>query len=226
MRDRRSTQLIACVAALGTAVLSFVAVTDFPPTIDRTFHQSVGQAIALETLSRWKPGGTITAILRDTAEFKHPEADAQFAGFRSAIQKAGGTVDTVLTLQVDPLRPIAVPPGDFFELIRKGSSGSVLVSFMGPPELTSEQRAQLTDIKPTIVAFCPGRVADRARLRDLFDNGLLHLAIVDRTPAPTPTAAHAGKSPKNSRPLTFEETYRILRPADAASLADPERDPG
>ncbi len=221
MRDRRSIQLAAAAAALGTAVLAYIAVTDFPPSIDRAFHQSVGQAIAREALPHWKPGGTITVLLRDTAEFPHPEADAQFAGFQAAVTLAGRTVDAVQTLQLDPLRPIAVPPGDFFELIRKAPRGSVLVSFMGPPELTPEQRAQLPDIKPAIIAFCPGRVAERANLRDLFENGLLHAAFVDRTRPPNTATGPGGTAPKDSPPHTFEDVYRIVRPSDAASLGDP-----
>lgn len=219
MRDRPSVSLLAGLGALGTAVLAYVAVTDFPPTIDPSFHQSVGQAMAQETLRHWKTGGTITAIVRDTTEFKHPEADAQFKGFQAAILKAGASVDNVQSLQLDPLRPIAVPPGDFFELIRKASRGSVLVSFMGPPELSSEQRSQLAEIKPAIVAFCPGNLPARTGLAELFEAGLLHAAIVDRSPPPSGRPGPTGISV----PRTFEEAYRLLHASDAASLGGSDR---
>ena len=209
MRDRRSIDILASLLGLGGAALAFAAVTDFPPTIDRRFHQAVGQAIAQEALRHLKPAGTLTVLLRDTTEFPHPEADAQLRGFRQAVAAAGRDLDSVRTFQLDPLRPLAVPPGDFFELLRRTAPGSVIVSFMGPPELTAEQRNQLGQIQPGIVAFCPGNLPRRAGLRELLESGWVHAAIVDQPAAP-------------ARPKDFDAAYRIVRPADAASLDSPE----
>ncbi len=219
MRNRRSLEFTAGLCAFGTAIVAYVAVTDFPPSYDRNFHRSVGHALARETLRHWKPGGAITAIVRDTSEFKHPEADAQFDGFETAITEAGATIEKIQGLQLDPLRPIAVPPGDFFELIRRAPKGSVLVSFMGPPELTPDQRALIPEVQPAIVAFCPGNVPERANLRELFEAGLLHAAIVDRPPP----AAKPTKGSRLSHPQTFEDAYRVVHSSDAVG---PDADGG
>ncbi|MGE3308793.1 MAG: hypothetical protein AB7O66_02400 [Limisphaerales bacterium] len=216
MRNRRSLEFTAGVCAFGTAVVAYVAVTDFPPSYDRAFHRSVGQAIARETLRHSNTGGAITAIVRDTAEFRHPEADAQFDGFEAAITAGGAVIEKIQGLQIDPLRPIAVPPGDFFELIRRAPQGSVIVSFMGPPELTPEQRALLPETKPAIIAFCPGNLPGRANLPELFQAGLLRAAIVDRPP---PAAKPSGGAPP-ARPRVFEDAYRIVHAADASGLPE------
>jgi len=210
MRDSRPIQLLASLSALGVAGLAFAAVTDLPPSFHKPLQKSIGQAIAQETLRHWKPGGTVSVFTRDTSEFPHPEADAVFASFQSSLLAAGTPIDSVQSLQLDPLRPLAVPPGDFFELIRRAPAGSVIVSFMGPPELTPEQRSQLTVIKPAIIAFCPGNIPLRSNLRELLQAGIVRAAVVDRFPPP-------------SKPTGFEGTYALVHAEDAPSLPSQDR---
>jgi hypothetical protein len=115
-------------------------------------------------------------------------------------------------IQVDPLRPVAVPPGDFFELIRRSSAEHVLVSLLGPPLLTEEQRNRLGRVKPKIVAFCSGSVAENIHLRQLFDAGLLHAAIVNKPPSATAIGNH------QSVPDTFDQLYLAVRAANLSTL--------
>ena len=210
MRDSRPINLIASLSALGVAGLAFAAVTDLPPTFNKPLQKSIGQAMAQETLRHWKPGGTVSVLTRDTTEFPHPEAEAAFTSFQSTLLAAGRPIDTVQSLQLDPLRPLAVPPGDFFELIRRSPPGSVIVSFMGPPELTSEQRSQLNPIRAAVIAFCPGNIPLRSNLRDLLQSGIVRAAVVDRSPPPT-------------KPTGFQGTYALVHAEDVASL--PSQDP-
>src|SRR5207249_10552895 len=124
--------------------------------------------------------------------FKQPAADIQLNSFKKELRRGGGTIAATQLIQVDPLRPLEVPPGDFFEWIRKAPPGSVIVSFMGPPLLTEEQRSQLGVIKPKIVAFCSGNLPDYVDLRALFDRQLLHAAVVSRRNSePPPSKAKA-----------------------------------
>jgi len=205
MRDSRPLSIAAALVAVGGAALAFVAVTDFPPSIDKPFHRDVGQAIAREALRYLKPTGSLVVLVRDTSEFPHPEADALLEGFRGALGTSGREIDSVRSLQLDPLRPLAVPPGDFYELLRTTRAGGVIVSFMGPPELTPEQRAQLPPAKAEVVAFCPGNIPRRSNLRELLEAGLVQAAVVDRPGA-------------RARSKTFDEAYRVVRQADATSL--------
>jgi hypothetical protein len=136
--------------------------------------------MAQQALALLQPGGDITVIARDTGTFKNPATDIQLASFVKAIDQAHATIHSFHTLQVDPLRPIAVPSSDFCDIIRNTPEGSVIVSFMGPPQLTAAERSRLGDIQPAIVAFCSGRLPELVDLPSLFKEGLLQAAVLDR----------------------------------------------
>ncbi len=218
MRNSPVINAAAGLAIAGAAVMVFLAANDLPPSTDRAFHAAIGQAIARETLTQIKPGAGVIAIVRDTSAFRHPESDFQFDAFAEALRIAGSPLVATQSLQVDPLRNIEVPPGDFYELIRKAPPGTAIVSFMGPPMLSDEQRSRLAEIHSRIIAFCPGTIPRRVDLRSFFDNGLLHAAVVEQDPAATATRAHAGKD--NPTPLKpadwFAAHYRILHSTDDA----------
>jgi hypothetical protein len=136
--------------------------------------------MAQQALAWLAPGGQITVIARNTATFKNPATDIQLASFGKTIGQAHAAIGSVHALQVDPLRPIAVPSSEFCEVIRDTPEGSVIVSFMGPPRLTQAERSRLGAIKPAIVAFCSGSLPDLLDLPSLFKQGLLKAAVVDR----------------------------------------------
>jgi len=165
---------------LAALVTLLISQTGMPPRVDRKLHEDLGQALAQEALKLLGPTGKVTVITRDTGSFPQPATDLSLASFTRAIGKAGATLKAVQALQEDPLRPVQVPPGDFFELIRRGATGDVLVSFMGPPLLLPEQRAVLGEIKPWIVAFCSGSQPEQLNLRLLAEQNLLHAAVLSR----------------------------------------------
>ena len=107
----------------------------FLPRLDARPHEAAGWYMAQETLRLLQPGGEVVLIARDTTTFENPATDVQLASFRKTLRSARVTVSSTHLLQVDPLRPLEVPPGDFQEFIRKAPKGSVVVSFMGPPPL-------------------------------------------------------------------------------------------
>lgn len=153
----------------------------FGPTTNPKPHEATGWMMAQQALQLLKPGAQLVVITRDTTSFKNPASDFQLAAFKQTLRKASVVISKMQALQVDPLRPVEVPPGDFFELIRNTPKGGVIVSFMGPPLLSEAQRKQLGEIKPSVLAFCPGSLPETVDLRTLFDQGLLHAAIVSRT---------------------------------------------
>jgi hypothetical protein len=136
--------------------------------------------MAQQALALLEQGGKITIIARDTSTFSNPASDIQLASFRRTISQANADVGTIRMLQVDPLRPIAVPSSDFCELIRNTEPGSVIVSFMGPPRVTDRERAALGEIQPAIVAFCSDTSPEFVDMRSLFEQGLLKAAVVDQ----------------------------------------------
>jgi hypothetical protein len=181
------------------------------PRVDAGPHEASGRLMAQQALALLEAGGQITIITRDTSTFKNPASDIQLASFRKTINQAHAAIGTLRKLQVDPLRPIAVPSIDFCEAIRNTPQGSVIASFMGPPLLTDADRSRLGEIQPAIVAFCSGSLPELVDLRALFKQGLLQAAVVDRRglERPAPDAAH--------QPDHSEQSFLALT---ATNLAD------
>ena len=157
----------------------------------------------------------MVVIVRDTAVFKNPATDYQMRAFNQALAAARVTAVETHFLQVDPLRPIEVPPGDFSELIRKTPAGSVIVSFMGPPVLTEAQRVRLGNSRPAVVAFCPGSLPDRIDLPMVFTQGLLQAAVISRR-----TAVATAAKPASSQGW-FDRSFEVVTAANAAAILNP-----
>jgi hypothetical protein len=213
MRDHRGIQALSlAVTALGAAALvAFAASRNVPPSDDTVLAEEVGRAVAAETLSLVGGQGRVVVFARDTSEFAQPAADAALGAFRRSLADAGREVAATRLIAEDPLRPLRVPEGDVFDVLRKSKTGDVLVSFLGPALLSEEQRAALgSSPHASVVAFCPGAIPAVMDLRRLSEMGLLHGAVVARTRvAATPTAP-SGKA-------AFETQYRR---ADGKSLRD------
>jgi hypothetical protein len=168
-------------------------------------------AMAQQALALLKPGGQLTVIARDTSAFKNPATEVQLASFRQAVAKANAKIGSIETLQVDPLRPVEVPPGDFLELLRKTPPGNVIVSFMGPPLLSEEQRMKVPEARAAVVAFCSGSLPERVDLRPLFDQGLLQAAVVSKSNAAT------GPVPSGLQQC-LDRFFSVVTPSNLAAL--------
>jgi len=193
MRDRKAIGTGATIATLAAGLATYVSVAGgFGPRLERSPHQATGRVIAEEALKLLKSGGEIVVIGRDTTAFKNPASDVQMASFRQTISRAQAKINAVHTLQVDPLRPVEVPSGDFFELLRKTPPQDVIVSFMGPPLLSEAQRLQLGEVKPRVIAFCSGSIPQQIDLRSLFEQGLLQTAIVSKRNVAVSTQSVSG----------------------------------
>jgi hypothetical protein len=215
MRESKVIQSIAALATLGAAAFAGLTLQEgCSPRLDPRPHEAAGWFLAQQTLRYVKPGGQVILITRDTTAFKNPAIDAQRARFLKTLRKARITVGSITSLQVDPLRPVEVPPGDFQELIGKVPKGSVIVSFMGPPPLLSSvQRQHLEETKPAIVAFCPGNLPDRVNLPALFEQGLLQMAVISRRDPPSSAAR------LQSLQGWFDQAFVGITSTDAAGLS-------
>lgn len=218
MRHSRLAGTIAGLTILAAATVLF-SLYETPPRFNLKPHEAVGWVMARQALGFLKAGGHVTVITRDTSVFKQPALASQLASFQRTLDQARVASATVQALEVDPLRPVEVPAGDFFEYLRKASPGDVIVSFMGPPLLTEAQRGQLGEIKPKIVAFCAASLPAPAYLKVLFDQGLLHAAVVGRGNALAPAT-----NPKDPQGW-FDRFFLAVTAANAASLASLEIQP-
>ncbi len=156
-------------------------------------HSTIGRVMARKAVSLLGPKGRIMVITRDTDSFLQSSMDQLFHGFESELAKSKNSVESILKLQLDPLRPNQVPPGDLFELMRKANSDSVLVTFMGAPFLNTDQLTKLGPNHCKVIAFCPGGSNAQSGLKTTFQAGLLQDVIIERpqarssSPSPTKT---------------------------------------
>ena len=214
MRDSKVVRVCAVLLILGAcAAICLVKTGGFGPGIEPVLHRATGSVLAQQALGLLKPGGQVIVIARDTSVFKNPASDIQLAAFYKVLSKANATVGRSQLLQLDPLRPLRVPSGDFLELIKSSSKESVIVSFMGPPLLEDAERAQLTEVKPSIVAFCSGSLAQNVDLRSLFEQGLLKAAVVTRR-----NPAGQSSRPRDMRQC-FDQSYLLITPENLAALS-------
>jgi hypothetical protein len=218
MRNSRTVDSLAgLIIAAGAATWLLLAYGGNPP-LDRAVPAAVGQALAQESLSLLGAGGQITLIARDTEAFPQPAVDVLVKRFERDLRRAHVTLAATQRIQTDPLRPLEVPAGDFFEWIRRAPAGHVIVSLLGPPLLTSEQRSKLGVIKPKVVAFCPGSLGETIDLRELCAAGLLHAVVVARSPARPDGTPAPGVGPR-----TFDQLYRTLHAADLTAIPPADR---
>jgi hypothetical protein len=191
-------QIVAGVITIAAwAFLGFSLHGRMGPRVDVASYETSGRLIAQQALALLEPGGEITVIARDTTSFKNPASDIQLDSFLKTIDHAHATVGDIHKLQVDALRPIAVPSIDFCQAIRNTPQGGVVVSFMGPPMLTDADRSRLGDTQPAIVAFCSDNLPQLVDLRSLFKQGLLQAAVVDGPGLGQPNQSFLTLTPTN-----------------------------
>jgi len=207
--------VVSVVALLTTvAALSFLyfSIEGLPPRLEARPHEALGQALAREAAKLLGPGGRITIISRDTALFQNPATDAQLKGFHRTAQSAKVPVAGIKAIKIDPLRVASVPPGEFFDVLRKAAEGDVIVSLLGPPVLSEEQAALLDDKRPRVIAVCASALPARINLKSLFDQKLLDAAVISR-PEPQP-----GGGKGESLEQTFDRWFVLITAANLSEL--------
>jgi len=185
----------ALASALAFAACAALLITRWPasPTINKTVYVQVGRTLAIEGLKLLKPGGKFMIITRDTEEYRQPAMALARASLEREIRRAGAEIRSIEAIQLDPIRPVEVAAGDFYELLRRCSVADVVVSLLGPPILSEEQRMKLGHSKANVVALCP----TAANAEQLLRTGWLQVALVNKP-------GTEGKS--------FEGLYRVMKP--------------
>ena len=201
---------------IGGALLSlFFNLGSGSPRFNPLPHEATGQVLADETARLASGGGRITLVTLDTAVFKSPATEAVLKGFFHALKKKGIAPAATNAIRLDPNRPPRVPPGDFLEILRKQGDRDVVISLLGPPLLSAEQKNRLGDKRPRVVAFCPGPMPRQVNLRELFEQQFLHMAIVSR-PAISLTP------PQSAVPRAwFDYLYQVITLDNLADLPLP-----
>lgn len=205
-RQKLTLTIVFALLAIVFAAIFFISV---PPPVDRKLHSEIGKALASEASALLRPGGKVTVITRDTATFPQPALDVLITSFARSL-KSDAKIGKLI-VQVDPLRPASVPPGDFFELLRKSKPNDVVVSLLGPPVLSDQQRFMLGGVQAKVVALCNGGMSGNFNLRSLSDAGLLHAAVVSRQFVAAKTDA------QRQVPRDFANLYQIFSAKELAA---------
>src|SRR5258708_6018433 len=116
-------------------------------------HQAVGQIMAEETLRVAGHTGGVVLVTTDTAHA--PELKVQIEAFEKELKRRGITVKEKVTL--DPGDNPKYRPGAglsakrFLKIVRKHPGTDAIVSFVGAPQLSEVEIAQLKSI-PKFIA--------------------------------------------------------------------------
>lgn len=213
MRNNHIVNGIAGLVSVGALAIIYLSpFNGFLHSVDRDRYAMVGSVLARQALHLVKPGGQIAVISRDTEAFKNPAIDCQFDRFAKEVGKAKVPITAVRRLQVDPLRVVEVPDGDFVDLIKSTPEGDVIVSFMGPPLLSDAQVRQLPESRAAIVALCSGSLPAAVDLRSLFEQKLLAAAVVSRP------VNNQSASPQKDPRTWFDQSFVEVTTDNLAAL--------
>ena len=199
MRNRKSTDAFCILVLCVAAAIVVLTVWTFPPAFDKTLYSEIGRTLAHEAFANGATPAGILVLARETSTDAQPAMDYALREIEREAARARVAV-RFKRIHLDPLRPVEVPPGDFYEAIRRTKKDTAIISLLGPPVLESEQRAKLGGARPKIVAFCAGTFSEQSNLKDLLQDGFLQSAIVSRRGA----AGAAGGS-------SFERLYEVRR---------------
>ena len=199
------TATFLVVAAIGSLVLTTIP---WLPRLDRKPFLELGPRLGQEALQLQQPNSRIVVIRRETSQFRTPAYEAMMEGFNEVLRKAGVKIAADRVLKVDPLRVVAVSGGEYVELFRKLDDRDIIVSLMGPPLLDPGQRAAIGEKRPRVLALCSGGLPQQVNLKPLFDDKLLHAAVINR-----PDEGAAAQS--------FEQRFRIITAASLGDLPTP-----
>lgn len=196
--NRRAVAL-PLLAALSV-IAFFARSLALRPPVEKHLHSEVGRHVATEALKLLKPPGKIHIITRDTDSFPQPALNIVLAALQLEFNNHGAKIDSIHRLQRDPIRPNEVSSGDFYEFLRRSQKGDVIISLLGPPILSSEDRRKLKPATAPVVALCTGNSSEILDIDALLKDGILHAAIISK---------------KLNAPLrrsaSFEDLYGVVR---------------
>jgi hypothetical protein len=217
--QRQRVKVIASLALI-TACLVFLGIRfiNLKPSLDDRPHIGIGTVLAERAIKLLGAGGRLAIIVPDTTLFEYPGAEAQLKAFQSVLRRAKVQVSSTHRVRLDPLRPPRTPAGDLVEILRKYNSESdVVVSLLGPGVPTPDLKPRIPARHARIVALCSGEMPKQINLASLFDENLLHMAIVNR---PNPDFIR----PASDEPMMwFDHFYQVITSKSAAEKLDPSR---
>jgi len=210
----RSRILVALVAVilLGVAVRSLFKQLQGPSLFMGKRYALVGRIVAGETARLLDKTGQIVVVgfdYRGKPEQVVTETDA----FLQEIKKQGITVaGTELQDPVALKQGEKMLPGDtYLALLQKYPSVDAIVSFVGPPQLSDAQMAELGPKVPKCVAVSLYSFAGRR----LFHDRIIQVAVLPRFQPLGPNVPE----PKSDQEW-FDQNFQVVHVEDASKLPE------
>jgi hypothetical protein len=183
------------------------------PDLNVPLHQAVGQVLADETARLTGHQGKIVIVTIDSRN--SPELKVQLDSFEKDL-KLLGRIDIKDKVVLDPGENPKYRPGSglsakrFLKIVRKHPGTDAIVSFVGAPELSDQELAQVGPM-PKFIA----ETHSPEKLLNLLQKKILVSAIVPRFDFPAP----GPRKPQTSRQW-FDHYFQILTPDASPPIAE------
>ena len=177
-------------------------------------HQRIGEVMAEQTARVLGPKGKVLLLIIPTGSA--PELETQLQAFHRTLAKLGNYDLKEHEFDTRDQAKYGVGSGlsgrRFLRAIKNNSTADALVSFVGAPQLSDEELAQLTR-KPKFIA----ETRSVENLPKLFEKQIIQVAVVSRFvfPAPGP------QKPRTTQEL-FDKRYQVIAADSVATIPKPE----
>ncbi len=211
-KRQKITALCAVAAILASAAWIYYSQSG-PSDVNLPLHESVGMMLAEEAFHAVGHSGKIVLVTMETRQA--PELKIQMNAFQKHLKTLGGcTVADKVVL--DPGENPKYRPGSglsakrFLKIARKHKGVDAIVSFVGAPDLTTEDLKQLKSV-PKFIA----ETRSPEKLVGLLEQKILVSAIVPRFEFPAP----GPRQPQTTRQW-FDHYYQVVNASTVIPTED------
>ena len=216
MPPNRKNILLALGSVLAIATsATWIYYREFKaPKHNVRLHQRIGEVMAEQTARVLGPKGRVLLLIIPTGSA--PELETQLQAFHRTLAKLGNYDLKEHEFDTRDQAKYGVGSGlsgrRFLRAIKNNSTADALVSFVGAPQLSDEELAQLTRM-PKFIA----ETRSVENLPKLFEKQIIQVAVVSRFvfPAPGP------QKPRTPQEL-FDKRYQVIAADSVATIPRPE----
>lgn len=202
---------LVCLGLIGGSAYQIYRTQFGAPRFNVPLHQEIGRVLAEETVRAVNQTGRVVVVAIESRGL--PELQAQLEEFERVLRASPGiTLEKSYKLDTEDKPKYSFGSGlsgrRLLRIINKNPEADAIVSFVGAPSLSAAEVAQVKRM-PKLVA--EARSADK--LKKLFDQKVLHAAVVSRFQFPTPIKG----IPARPREM-FEQRFQVVTAANAGDL--------
>jgi hypothetical protein len=211
MNTKQSLVAALCLLAIAGSAWWIFHNQFRTPKFNVVLHQAIGQIMAEETARLLNHTGEVVVVAIETARF--PELQAQLDEFGKILKQSSHIkIEETYKLETDNKPKYGVGSGlsgrRYVRIVNKKPAAAAIVSFVGAPDLSEDDIAQLK-YQPKFIA--ESRSVEG--LKKLFEKRFIHAAVVSRFQFPTPV-----KDTPRTRREWFDKRFQVVTAESAASL--------